>query len=215
MKTILKSTVYKILKLFYNNQNTPTHLRLIARKTNMNESSISRQLNLLEKNKILKSLKDGNLKKFYVNYNKIPSIFPFFDQEKLNSLPLLRQDAIKEYIKVLKRKPVLLIVFGSTAKNNFTEESDIDILEVSNAKEDEKAKKHVSAITAQNLQIFRINEGRFYKELKTKEENLIQIALKTGFPAFNKEYFYQLIYNERARLEQTIVGQRISQQKNR
>ncbi|MFH1506257.1 MAG: nucleotidyltransferase domain-containing protein [archaeon] len=210
MKTLFKPTVYKILKLFYDNQNTPTHLRLIARKTSMNESSVSRQLNLLEKNKILKSIKEANLKKFYINYKQIPIIFPLFDQEKLDSLPLLRQDAIKEYIKALKHKPILLIVFGSTAKNNFTEESDIDILEVSNAKEDEKAKKHVSAITAQNLQIFRINETRFYKELKTKEENLIQIALKTGFPAFNKEYFYQLIYNERARLEQTITGQRIS-----
>ena len=143
MKTIFKPTVYKILKLFYDNQNFPIHLRLISRKTNMNESSVSRQLNLLEKNKILKSLKDGNLKKFYISYNKVSSIFPFFDQEKLNALPLLRQDAIKEYVKVLKRKPVLLIVFGSTAKNNFTEESDIDILEVSNAKEDEKAKKEM------------------------------------------------------------------------
>lgn len=197
MQTIIKPTVWKILNLFYNNHNSPLHLREIARKTNMNESSISRHLNNLLKQGILKSSKEANLKKFYVAKEQIPSLFPLFDQEKLENLPLLRKDAIKIYLNKLKKKPLLVIIFGSTAKGTFRKDSDIDIIKISFTKdEDKEAVKYVEAQTGLRLQVLNLTEEQFRKELKIKEDYVVQSALKTGFPVFNAKYYYEAIANE-------------------
>lgn len=195
IKTIFHKQYYKIIELFYNNHNNALHLREISRRINLKESATSLHLNSLEDSKILESRKEANLKKYNLRKQIIPYIFPLYDTEKLEKLPLLRKNAIKEYLKKMK-KPLLLIVFGSTAKNTFNQNSDIDILEVSNY-DSEQAKQHAESITGQKLQIFRISPAKLFKELKIREDHVIQAAITTGFPVFNKEYFYDVIYNER------------------
>ena len=197
MKTIIKPAVWKILKLFYTNRNSSLHLREIARETKMNESSISRHLNNLVKQGILKSSKEANLKKFSVTKLQISKIFPLFDEEKLESLPLLRRDAIKIYIEKLEKKPLLVIVFGSTAKETFRKDSDIDILQINSAKhENKETVRYVEAQTGLRLQVLNLTEEKFRKELKMKEDYVVQSALTTGFPVFNAKYYYEVITNE-------------------
>ena len=196
-RTIIRPQYWKIIKLFYDNHNAFLHLRDISRKIDIKESSTSLHLNSLESANILKSKKEANLKKYALKKHAIPQIFPLFDADKLESLPILRKNAIKEYIKKLSPKPLLLIVFGSTAKGTFTNKSDIDILQITNTKTKiDDAKNHAEAITGQKLQIFQMNELEFYKELKMKQDSVIQAAINTGFAVFNKEYFYELMYDE-------------------
>lgn len=197
MKTIIKPAVWKVLNLFYNDHNSPLHLREIARKTKINESAISRHLNNLVKQGVLKFSKEANLKKFCIIKSQIPLIFPLFDEERLESLPLVRRDAIKIYLNKLKRKPLLAIIFGSTAKGTFRKDSDIDIFQISSAKdEDKEAKNYVDAQTGLKLQVLNLTEEQFKKELKMKEDYVVQSALKTGFPVFNAKYYYEVIENE-------------------
>jgi len=197
MKTIFKPAPYKIIELFYNNKNQPLYLREISRKIKLNESSVSRHLtNLLNEN-ILDAKKDGNLKKFTLNKSKISFIFSIYDVEKLERFPLLRKNAIKEYIKHLNKKPLFLIIFGSTAKETFRKDSDLDILEVYYEKvNNEESLKYVEAQTGIRMQKIQLTEKQFKKELKEKKDKVIQSALNTGFPVFNKEYYYEVIYNE-------------------
>jgi len=197
MKTIFKPGIWKILKLFYENRNSPLYLREIARKAKLNESSISRHLNKLVKEDILKTKKDGNLKKFYLKSSKIPEIFPLFDHEKLESLPILRKDAIKLYINKIEKKPLLVSVFGSTAKGTYKEDSDLDILIIGAVNDSEaEAKKYAEAQTGLKTQSFKLTEKQFKKEIKLKKDRVIQAALETGFPVFNEKYYYEVIYNE-------------------
>ena len=197
MKTIIKPAVWKILKLFYNNHNSPLHLRGIARETKMNESSISRHLNNLVKQGVLKFSKEANLKKFSIVNKQIPLIFPLFDEERLENLPHLRKDATRIYLKILEKKPLLVIVFGSTAKETFRKDSDIDILKISSTKdEDEEARDYADAQTGLKLQVLNLTEEQFKKELKMKEDYVVQSALKTGFPIFNAKYYYEAIADE-------------------
>lgn len=173
------------------------HLREIARETKTNESAISRHLNNLVKQGFLKFSKEANLKKFSILKNQIPAIFPLFDEEKLESLPLIRKDAIKIYLDKLKKKPLLVVVFGSTAKGTFRKDSDIDILQINPIKdEDKEAKNYVDAQTGLKLQVLNLTEEQFKKELKMKEDYVVQSALKTGFPVFNAKYYYEAITNE-------------------
>jgi predicted nucleotidyltransferase len=197
MKSLLKPSIWKILRLFYEDRNMPLHLRDIARKVKLNESTVSTHLNNLNKAGILKSQSDANLKKFYINKDKIPEIFPLYDNDKLESLPVLRKDAIKLYIKKLEKKPLLLIVFGSTSKGTFRKDSDLDILEITSEKnKDEKIEKYIEAQTGIKIQTFKISEEQFKEQLKSKKDKVIQSALETGFPVFNAKYFYEVIYNE-------------------
>lgn len=197
IRTIIHKQYWNILQLFYVNHNSPLHLRDISRKIHLKESATSRHLQALEKTNVLKSQREANLKKYSLKKPVIPKIFPFFDEEKLEALPLLRKNAIKEYLKALKNKPVLMIIFGSTAKGNYREDSDIDIIEVFPIKTNTKqAKAHAEALTGISIQLFQIIEADFYKELKIKEDKVVQSGVNTGFPVFNTKYFYELIYNE-------------------
>ena len=197
MKTIFKAGMYKIIGLFYENRNKPIHLREISRRTKLNESTITTHLNSLLKENILKYEKEGNMKKFRMNTFAIPGIFPIFDTEKLEKLPLLRRNAIKEYLKNLEKKPLLAIVFGSTAKQTFNDESDIDILEVYQQKSDNKqAIKSTESLTGVHIQTFQVLEKDFNKDLLEKKDHVLQSAINTGFPVFNKEFFYEEIYHE-------------------
>ena len=66
MSTILKTGQSKILNLFYEDKKVSFHLRDIARKTKLYPNSVTRFLNQLEKEGILTSQKDGNLKKYKI-----------------------------------------------------------------------------------------------------------------------------------------------------
>ncbi|MBI4439395.1 nucleotidyltransferase domain-containing protein [Candidatus Woesearchaeota archaeon] len=196
MQTIIKQGIWKILKIFYSNRNKPVHLREIARLSGMNESTASLHLKNLVKDGILKYASEGNLKKFYVSKSSIPEIFPLFDQERLENLPLLRKNAIKLYIKRLENKPVILIVFGSTAKGSFREDSDLDLFGVFSTKRDTRAEKLVEAQTGVHIQAFRLSEKDFLNEIITKKDKVLQSAINSGFPVFNQKYFYEAVFNE-------------------
>ncbi len=196
MQTIIKQGIWKILKIFYSNRNKPIHLRKIARLSGMNESTISSHLKNLVKGGIMKHISEGNLKKFYVDQSYIPKIFPLFDQEKLENLPLLRKNAIKLYLRSLENTPLFIIVFGSTAKGTFKEDSDLDLIEIYSIKGNIKAENLVEAQTGIHLQIFRMNEKEFLNEIITKKDKVLQSALNTGFPVFNQKYFYEVVYHE-------------------
>src|SRR3989338_6139684 len=196
MQTIIKTGIWKILNIFYSNRNKPVHFREIARLSGMNESTASSHLKNLVENGIMKHVSEGNLKKFYVSKSYLPEIFPLFDHERMEKLPLLRKNAIKMYIKSLENKPVLLIVFGSTAKGSFKEDSDLDLFEVFSIKKDTKAEKLVEAQTGVRIQVFRLSEKDFLNETITKKDKVLQSAINSGFPAFNQKYFYEVVFNE-------------------
>ncbi|MFH1917683.1 MAG: nucleotidyltransferase domain-containing protein [Nanoarchaeota archaeon] len=196
METIFKSGYEKIMKIFYNDKSAKIHLRKIARETKLNENSVSRFLNQLEKSKILKSEREGNLKKYSIEKNQLTfSLFSFFDVIRFENLPLLRKNAIKIYLEQLKVKPVILVVFGSTAKKTFREDSDIDILEIVNSKKDNsEARNYAEAQTGIRIQTLQIESDIFKREIKIKQDKTLQSAIETGFPIFNAKYFYEVVY---------------------
>ena len=198
MRTIINQTYEKIFECFYANQNKSIHLRELSRQINLKEGPLSRHLNTLLKDKILIFEKEGNLKKFKISKEKLPQIFSLFDLKKLNSLPPLRKNAIKTYIQNLPQMPVFVILFGSTAKETFTQKSDIDILLVTNTKINPKnSEEEVCALTSMNISTFQITYKEFIEELKMKRDHVIQSAIFSGYPVYNQNYYYEVLNNER------------------
>ena len=197
MISLIKSGHWKILKLFYIDKSAKLHLREIARKTKLHGPSTTTFLNSLEKDGILKQEKDGNQKKYSLKLNyKSYSVFELFDLEKLNALPSIRKNAIKYFIEHLEEKPLIAFVFGSTAKDVFKDDSDIDLLLISNKKiKTEEAEKHSEALTGIRMSIFQMTLTDFSKEIKLKEEPVIQSAIASGYPVLNGVYYYEVLYD--------------------
>jgi predicted nucleotidyltransferase/DNA-binding transcriptional ArsR family regulator len=197
MTTLIKEAYWKILKVFYLNRNTPLHLREISRRIKLDQSALTRHLNKLTSERILKFTEEGNLKKFYIHKKQVKLIFPLFDEEKLEALPLLRKNAILFYLKQLNEKPVFSIVFGSSAKGSFREDSDVDIISVFNKKTNTiNARKYSESQTGIHISEFQLTYKEFIKELKMKENHVIQAGIETGFPVSNNKEYYGIVYDE-------------------
>ncbi len=197
MITLLKSGYEKIMQLFYKDKTAKLHLREIARQTKLYEPSVTRFLNSLEKEQILVSEKDGNLKKYSIKKTaKTYLIFETFDLEKFERLPSIRKNAIKIYLDNLPEKPVFAILFGSTAKRTYKDGSDIDILLITNNKiSAEKAEKETNALTAMKINTFQVTYKDFLIDLKMKEDKVVQSAITSGYPLINHIQYYQVLYN--------------------
>jgi len=199
METILKEGYEKILSIFYTDKSARIHLRDIARKAKLNENSTSRFLNKLEKEKILTSRKEGNLKKYWLTNNDIVYlVLTHFDVIKFNNLPRIKKNAIIYFLQEIKEKPLITILFGSTAKCISSEKSDIDLLLIVNKKVNTKeAEEYVDSQTATKINCIQITLDDFKKELKLKNDKVIQSAIKTGYPITNHIEYYRGICNER------------------
>ncbi len=186
------------MHLFYNEKSRSIHLRDIAKLTKLNENSVYRFLNKLEKNNILKSEKKGNLKLFSIKHNKtVYAILTSFDVEKYERLPHIRKTAIKHYLEALPHQPIFVILFGSTAKENYKEESDIDILLITNTRIDaKKAEDEADAQSAMKVSTFQMEYKEFIKELKLKEDKVVQSAIATGYPLVNHIHYYEVLFDE-------------------
>jgi len=195
MKTIIKTGYEKILQIFYENKKAEFHLRAIARKTKLNENSTTRFLRQLEKQSILKSKKDGNLKKYFIEKNSHTYlIFALFDVKRYNKLPILRKNALRWFFAELKEKPVIAVVFGSVAKENFTKESDLDLLLISNKKiKTDEAENNAESQTAVRINCIQIIYKNFLEEIRTKNDSVIQSAINTGYPITNHILYYEEI----------------------
>ena len=86
---------------------------------------------------------------------------------------------------------------GSTAKENYRQDSDIDLLVITNKKISTKeAEKEADALCAIKISTFQMTWNDFQREIKLKEDAVVQSALQTGYPLINHIYYYEVL-NER------------------
>ena len=201
METLLCPGYEKILVLFHEDKRARIHLRKIARKARMNENSASRFLKQLEEQRILTAEKDGNLKKYHLRPNPLTyAIFSYMDIKKLNSLPSIRKNAIHTFLSSLKDKPIMAILFGSTARGTYAKDSDIDILAIVNKKiEIEGARQETESQTTIRVNLIQISYHTFIEELRSRRDPVIQSAIATGFPIFGHVEYYEVYYRETQR----------------
>ena len=186
------------MRVFYA-ERSAFHLRAIARKTGLEGQSITRHLDLLEKEHYLMSRKEGNLRKYAIRpSSKTFALFTLFDIERFGRLPSPRRLAIETYLAGLPRQPVYAILFGSTAKGTHDERSDIDMLLIANENiETAGAENEADALHAQSISTFQMAYDAFLRELRLREDAVVQSALKTGYPLINHISYYGALCHER------------------
>ena len=189
----------KILECFYRNKNKEVYFSEILRETKLTQNTTLKHLaNLQNINIILCNKKIGNT--FYKINSKNPliyAVFSYFDYKRLNELPSERKRAINEFLEKILTKPLIALIFGSTAKGTFRKDSDIDIILVYNKKEleDSKLKRDIEATTGIKIQTFIIDLDYLKEQIIKEEDNTITHAIKTGFPITGNDKFYKEILN--------------------
>lgn len=185
----------KILACFYRNRSKSLYFSEILRETKLTQNTTLKHLkNLQKSNFILSTKKIGNT--FYKIYAKNPqlySLFSYFDYKRFNELPSERKRAVNTFLDKLTVRPLLVLLFGSTAKGTFSKESDIDLLLVYNKKEtkDIKLQEAIAAVTGVTLQPLIIDFDYFKEQLLREEDKVITHAIKTGFVISGFDTFYR------------------------
>ena len=189
----------KILECFYRNRQKELYFSEILRETKLTQNTTLKHLkNLQTSNLLISTKKIGNtFYKINSKNSQIYSVFSYFDYKKFNELPSERKRAINEFIEKLKMKPLIALIFGSTAKGTFGKESDIDILLIFNKKEadDKKLKADIEAVTGAKIQTFMIDFDYFKEQIIKEEDKVITHAIKTGFAITGFDKFYKEVLN--------------------
>jgi len=190
----------KILEFFYRNRKKEFYFSEILRGTGLTQNTTLKHFkSLQELGLIISTKKIGNT--FYKINTKNPliyAIFSYFDYKRLNELPSERKRAILTFLDKIKVKPLIILLFGSTAKKTFGKNSDIDLLLIYNKKEseDSRLKKDIEATTGVKIQIFIIDLDYLKEQILKEEDNVIIHAIKTGFPITGHDKFYREVLND-------------------
>lgn len=160
----------EVEELFLENPGKEYYLRQIARLTKTPKTSVSRILSDLIKNKIVKRKKDEPFDKYLSNSSDNNYVF----RKKIFILEKIHYFGLLEFINN-EIFPTCIILFGSCAKGEYNQESDIDLFvqtneQKINLKKYEKKLKHKINI------IFEPKINNLSKELKNNILNGIKLS---------------------------------------
>lgn len=149
---IQKCSTWKVLKIFLENPSDKHHIREISKKIILATTSVKNHLNYLMKKKLVIEKDDDVFKYYRANFDN-PS-FRFY--KKINNQINIHESGILEFIEQ-EFNPDSIILFGSYAKGEDLENSDIDIFiqakekEVDLSKYEKKLSKKIQLFFAENL----------------------------------------------------------------
>jgi len=182
---ILNKNVIKILEVL---KKEKIYFSQIYEKTGIkSKNNLLKNLNLMVNLGVLKKDEAKGNTFYNINYeNNIALILlQLINTINFQKLPFERRKAVEELIN--ETKPILAILFGSTAKGNFKKQSDLDILIVYNEriKEIDKKVKEISSRYGLKINPVIIK----FSELDTRDETIKHILI-TGYPVTGYNYFY-------------------------
>ena len=128
---------YKVAELIFKYPHTIFHLRRIARETDFSTTAITDAIKILESKKILKIEKTAITKNIRANLESLE----YYSYKRIFNLFVLKKWSIIEALqKSILDTPKVIVLFGSFAKGEDIENSDVDILVIAQDKRTAKQK---------------------------------------------------------------------------
>jgi len=161
-------TELTVLNYFLNNSDKEFHLREIARKLKISSSTSKTAIDSLCKKDLVKEKKLANLRLFRCNTDNL-----IVKQLRITkNLQWLKE---KKLIKKIKEElnPSSIVLFGSFAKGTNTEKSDLDILVITNRKDN--LKEHF--IDNYEMQIITMKAAEWAKKGEKKDPFYYEIIV--------------------------------------
>ncbi len=175
----INQTTLKILSLFRSNYKTSLYLREIAREIQVDVKAVSLQLNRLEKTNILTSIQKGKNKEYSLNLGNYLTLYYIVLAEDFATIEYLdRNFEVKKLVSETADKlGKIAMLFGSFAKGNMTQESDIDILIIDDKKPDLSVFKEVGSLLSREISIKCMSEEQFSNGLANKDPLTLEVAV--------------------------------------
>lgn len=130
------NTELRILEQIYTKPGI--HKRELSKQLKIGMPSIDYALKKIER--LLKKQKSGNQINYFLDYSKeaLTPMLHAVEYSRIEKLPTKIKLSVREFLRELKNKPIIAVLFGSYAKGNYTKDSDIDVLLVFQKIESEK-----------------------------------------------------------------------------
>jgi len=177
-QTIINQTSLKILALFTTNYKTSRYLREIARETQVDVKAVSIQLNRLEKTNILTSIQKGKNKEYSLNLSNYLTLYYLALAECLVTIEYLDNNfEVKKLVsETTGNLGKTALLFGSFAKGNMTQESDIDILIINDSKPDLSVFKEMGSLLSREISIKYVSEKQFSDGLTNNDPLIMEVV---------------------------------------
>ena len=122
---IEKSTIQKVLAVFFDNPSREFHLRELSRLLELSMPTIVSSTDKLAKEKLIIKEKGDVLTK--VMANREGEYPDFIKYKRLYNLELILNSGIIDYLSKAYSQPKAIILFGSFSRGDDIEKSDVDI----------------------------------------------------------------------------------------
>jgi len=185
----------RILKLFVDQKDKKFTIKKAAEALKINYRIVYEEIIKLEKEELIKIIKQGNSKICEFNYKYHSKIVEI---EEIRKQELFRNKDIKliyKRIKEVKNPFYILLIFGSFANKINTKGSDIDICLITDNPEINKEVNTLIDITPINVHLQEFTPKHFLLMIKMKEGNVGNEIVKNSIILYGIEEFYELVNN--------------------
>ena len=163
---IKKSTIQKVLEIFFENPSKEFHLRELSRLLKFSMPTIISTTNELYKENLIVKNKGKVLTRTIANRENIN----FLRHKRLYNLERIYTSGIVDYLSNVYNHPKTIILFGSYSRGEDTEASDIDIAIITKKKLSLELTKYEN-ILKRRVNIHEVDLGAVSDEFKANLAN--------------------------------------------
>lgn len=165
---------FKILSVFGNEYNRKLRESEIVKITKVPQRTASRKLNNLSKIKILDFIKEGKNKVYFINKNNplLKNILILIEDYK--TIRFLEMNPKLSFLFERINKPCL--VFGSYAKEDIADSSDLDILVFYNQEKDKQEIKKALSFSNIDIHLQFTTINKFIDDLRSKNTLALEVT---------------------------------------
>ena len=174
----INQTTLKILGLYASDYKMSLHLREIARETKVDVKAVQLQLKKLEKINILSGTLKGRNKEYCLNLgNSITKYYMILAEAFASIIYLGKYFEIKKLVAEMgNRIGDVLILFGSFAKGEMTEESDVDLFVIAEKNIDMNAVREAGSLIDREISVKSANKKQFLKGLMDGDPLIMEVV---------------------------------------
>ena len=187
-------TELRVLEQIY--LNPGIHKRELSKRLKLGMPSIDYALQKIEK--LLKTQKAGNQIRYFLDYSKegLSPALSMVEYGRLERLPANVRLVVRDFLKELKDKPILALIFGSYTNSSYTQESDIDVLlvfqKIDDTKQIENTAKKVSMKTNTQLNSVYLDYDSFKESFHNPTKEFFKKLKKDKIILIGVEWWRQL-----------------------
>ncbi|MFC1696693.1 nucleotidyltransferase domain-containing protein [Nanoarchaeota archaeon] len=188
------NTEIRILEQIY--LNPGIHKRELSKKLKLGMPSIDYALQKI--NTLIKKQKAGNQINYFLDYSKegLSPALSIVEYSRFERLPVKIKLSIRDLLKELKEKPLIVLIFGSYANNTYTKNSDIDILlvlqKIENSKQIENTAKKIGMKTNTQLNPVYLDYHSFKDSFHNSTKEFFKKLQKDKIILIGVEWWRQL-----------------------